>query len=74
MVKFINDQVIVATADGNLTILNEKLILKQKLSGGKKHRLKTINSISGSEKFIASGDSFGTVRFYNQDEKELTVN
>ena len=74
MVKFINDQVIVATADGNLTILNEKLILKQILPNRKKLRFSAINSLSGSENFIASGDYLGTIRFYNRGEKESKVN
>ena len=73
MVAFINNQAIVATADGNLRILSEKLIMKQKLSDGKKRHLKTINFLSGCENFIASGDGSGTIRFYKKGDKEPQV-
>ena len=70
MVNFINEQVVVATADGSLTILTETLELRKKISDDKKHPRKTINSLRGNESFIASGDGSGTIRFYKQNDDD----
>ena len=66
MVRFINDEVVVASRQGSLVVLNDNLEII-KTFDGKFTSNQQPRSISGNSKFIAVGDGVGTVRYYKRD-------
>ena len=67
MVKFINDEIVVATSDGKLSILDESLECNKDFDAGPGAQIEDCRSISGNETFIAVGYRDGTVRYWRRN-------
>ena len=63
MVELINGEIVVASREGNLVVLNGNLEIVKKFDGTDE----MTRSISGNETFIAFGDGAGVVRYYKRD-------
>ena len=74
LVGYINGEIVVATKNGKLTILNENLDIKKEFTAGAITKLDDPQSLSGNETFIAFGNFDGVVRYYKRNgDKNPTV-
>ena len=74
LVGYINGEIVVATQNGKLTILNENLDIKKEFTAGAITKLDNPQSLSGNETFIAFGNFAGVVRYYKRNgDKNPTV-
>ena len=62
LVRSINGEIVTDNLDGKLAVLNEKLEVLKTFSGPQY----TVFSLAGNDKYIAYGDSSGTVNYYNR--------
>ena len=67
MVQYINDEIVVASNDGKLRILNENLSVKEQFTTGTVTKKSTPWSLTGNEKYLASGNADGVVRYYRRN-------
>ena len=66
MVQFINGEIVMASSNGKLRILNENLNIKKLFTAGKVTRNSVPMSLTGNEKYLASGNYGGVVRYYRR--------
>ena len=68
MVAYINNEIIVAPSDGTLIILNDDLGVKKFFKNGisESTPFQTIFCLSGNEKFVATGDAAGVLRYFRR--------
>ena len=68
LVQFINDDIVMASSDGKLRILNENLEIKKQLNAGTVTQNSTPYCLTGNEKYLAvSGNYDGVVRYYRRN-------
>ena len=67
LVGFINGEIVVATANGKLTIMNENLDTKKEFTAGAITEISDPWSLAGNEMFIAVGNFGGVVRYYERN-------
>ena len=67
LVQFIYDEIVMASSDGKLRILNENLDIKKQFTAGTVTQNSTPMSLTGSEKYLASGNGVGVVRYYRRN-------
>ena len=67
LVGFINGEIVVATANGKLTIMNENLDIKKEFTAGTITGIEDPQSLSGNKTFIAVGNRAGVVRYYERN-------
>ena len=73
LVEFINGEIVVATSDGKLSILDESLERKRDFDAGPGAETEFCQSISGNETFIAVGYIKGTVRYWRTNGGKESV-
>ena len=73
LVDFINDEVVVATRSGKLTILNENLDINKEFTAGAVTDNSDPRSLSGNQTFIAVGNYAGVVRFYERIGEQIPM-
>ena len=57
----------VASSDGKLRILNENLDIKKQFTAGTVTKNSCPQSLTGNEKYLASGYRNGVVRYYRKN-------
>ena len=68
LVQFINDDIVMASSDGKLRILNENLDIKKQFTAGTVTEQSSPCSFTGNEKYLAvSGNYDGVVRYYRKN-------
>ena len=67
LVGFINGEIVVATIDGKLSILNESLESKREFDAGPDDQIEIAVCIAGNETFVAVGYYDGTVRYWRRN-------
>ena len=66
LVQFINDDIVMASSDGKLRILNENLEIKKQFTAGTVTTKSIPWCLTGNEKYLASGNEWGVVRYYRR--------
>ena len=62
LVRYINGEVVTASQNGKLTILNTNLDTVKTFNGSKR----MVRSLTGNEKYISFGADDNAVRYYNR--------
>ena len=67
LVQFINGEIVAASSDSEMEILNENLGIKKQFTAGTVTKNSTPWSLTGNEKYLASGNEDGVVRYYRRN-------